>query len=172
MGLEHLALRLAHALRPPLSTIRAALKPLPAEWGENGGEASISGEMGEAPGPKRLAGKIGAASPGLKCRMGNGVKPRSAARGAKGPWTRASSGKKGTRASSGKKGTQASSGNYGGERGIRTPVGRSQQIYSLPPLATRAPHREESRGRFDETMEPMTELESVTSSLPRKCSTN
>ena len=28
-----------------------------------------------------------------------------------------------------------------GERGIRTPVGRSQQIYSLPPLATRAPHQ-------------------------------
>jgi hypothetical protein len=27
-----------------------------------------------------------------------------------------------------------------GERGIRTPVGASQQIYSLPPLATRAPH--------------------------------
>ena len=36
----------------------------------------------------------------------------------------------------------------GGERGIRTPVGRSQQIYSLPPLATRAPHREEVDVRF------------------------
>jgi hypothetical protein len=28
-----------------------------------------------------------------------------------------------------------------GEEWIRTTVGRSQQIYSLPPLATRAPHQ-------------------------------
>ena len=31
-------------------------------------------------------------------------------------------------------------GKNGGEEWIRTTVGRSQQIYSLPPLATRAPH--------------------------------
>ncbi len=57
----------------------------------------------------------------------------------------------------------------GGEEWIRTTVGRSQQIYSLPPLATRAPHH---LNECTLNMEPTTELESVTSSLPRKCSTD